>query len=438
MRIRKEILTTLAALASALIVSLPAAGQASSLNTFSPYTMYGIGDLNTPGTSDILSMGGAGSALRPAGANRINYLNPASYSNSRRYSFLINFGMAGGGYYLKNETATSSFNTFNINNVSVQFPLASRLGAGVSVTPLSSVGYRVSTSETDRSIIDELGMTKYNYSGEGGISQLKTGLGFAITKRLSIGAEMIYYLGNIDRSFDVIHSSFTGEISNNVESWETNRVSRFYGQFGVQYNAVMTDTRLLTLAASYQPGGALDPKTERMIPAGGIYVGDTVAYSSRVASFEMPDIATVGFALQTPKAALVADYTWQGWGRNEKSDLVRSAISYRNTNSFKIGGEYTPNWMDVRNFMNRITYRAGVRLSDYYMNINGHKVTEKAVTFGMGVPLRMAGMSSANFGLEIGQRGSVKPGLIRENYLKFTIGLNLFGEDYWFVKPKFD
>ncbi|MDR2885709.1 MAG: hypothetical protein LBU95_02880 [Rikenellaceae bacterium] len=433
MQIRKEVLTALVALA----VPMVAASQASSINTFSPYTMYGIGDVNIQGTTDILSMGGAGTAFRAAGSNRINYLNPASYSNGRRNSFLINFGMQGTGYSLKSETTKSGFNTFNINNVAIQFPFSSKLGMGVSVSPTSSVGYRITKEETDPSVTEELQRVKYEYAGEGGLNQFKAGLGYSVTKRLSLGVEAVYYLGNIDRSYDVLITSYTGETKNSIYAYETNRISRFFGNFGFQYNAIMTEKQLLTVAATYQLAGKLNPETERMIPSGDIY-GNTVAYSSRVSSFKMPDMVNIGVAYQTPKAALVADYSWQGWGTNDNSDYNRAIIRYRNTSSIKVGGEYTPNWMDVRHFMNRITYRAGLRYADYYMDINGNRVAEKAITFGAGIPLKMMGMSSVNVGLEYGQRGSVKPGLIRENYFKFTIGLSLFGEDYWFVKPKYD
>ena len=49
-----------------------------ALGTFTPYSMFGVGDLVRPGTSLNRGMGGIGVGLRD---NRfINYLNPASAS----------------------------------------------------------------------------------------------------------------------------------------------------------------------------------------------------------------------------------------------------------------------------------------------------------------------------------------------------------------------
>jgi hypothetical protein len=58
------------------------------------------------------------------------------------------------------------------------------------------------------------------------------------------------------------------------------------------------------------------------------------------------------------------------------------------------------------------------------------------------------GATSINAGIEFGGRGSHKSielanatkrvGLIRQNYIKVSLGFSLFGEDYWFVRPKID
>ena len=60
------------------VIPLATYGQNSSLNTFSPYTFYGIGDFATQGPGYIRSMGGAGIGFR--NSLKINYMNPASYS----------------------------------------------------------------------------------------------------------------------------------------------------------------------------------------------------------------------------------------------------------------------------------------------------------------------------------------------------------------------
>jgi hypothetical protein len=70
--------------------------------------------------------------------------------------------------------------------------------------------------------------------------------------------------------------------------------------------------------------------------------------------------------------------------------------------------------------------------------LNNTPISDVALTMGVGIPIRVTGLSNVNLGLELGQRGTTKAGLVRENYLNFTIGFSFFGEDYWFMKVKYD
>jgi hypothetical protein len=44
--------------------------------------------------------------------------------------------------------------------------------------------------------------------------------------------------------------------------------------------------------------------------------------------------------------------------------------------------------------------------------------------------------NSLNFGVDIGQRGTLKSNQIRERYFLFTISFNL--HDIWFIKPLYN
>ena len=83
--------------AAAAMFPFAVSAQTSSINAFSPYTMYGIGEQNTPGTLQMRSMGGAGVAMRSV--STVNLLNPAAYSAAPQKTFLFNFGLEGQNYY---------------------------------------------------------------------------------------------------------------------------------------------------------------------------------------------------------------------------------------------------------------------------------------------------------------------------------------------------
>ena len=157
----------------ALLLALPAAAwaQSSSLNTFSPYTFYGIGDFSTQGPGYMRSMGGAGIGLR--NALKINYLNPASYSILKQKTFLFNVEIEGNNTYSKTSAAKTSHNSFNVRDIALAFPIARSLGIGISVTPMSSVGYRIEMRDTDPFFLANNMDVLYNYTGEGNVTQAK-------------------------------------------------------------------------------------------------------------------------------------------------------------------------------------------------------------------------------------------------------------------------
>ena len=91
----------------------------SSINTFSPYTFYGVGDFAVQGPSYLRAMGGAGVAFHSPGMS--NSLNPAALGAMQRNTFLFNFGMEGQNFYSKTVDKKTSYNTFNIRDVAVSF-----------------------------------------------------------------------------------------------------------------------------------------------------------------------------------------------------------------------------------------------------------------------------------------------------------------------------
>ena len=66
----------LIAAAALLTAALPLSAQNGAYNGFSPYSVYGVGDLHPAGTAYNASMGGVGIATR--NKRFVNTMNPAS------------------------------------------------------------------------------------------------------------------------------------------------------------------------------------------------------------------------------------------------------------------------------------------------------------------------------------------------------------------------
>ncbi len=457
-----QVKNTLIKLLVAALLLLPAAvaAQTSSINAFSPYTMYGIGEQNTQGTLQMRSMGGVGVAMRDRGV--MNMLNPASHSVAPRRTFLFSFGLEGQNYY-NTQTAEgiskrSAYNSFNFHDIALQLPLAKKLGLGFSLTPYSSVGYRTKFyNELDDPIMGAVGPMQYTYEGEGDITEVKLGIGWEPFKNFSIGAAVQYYWGDIDRTFVMVPTSIVGNGNYvSIIGSETSGISRVKGQVGIQYSPILNTKRAFTIGVSYDFGGDLKPDF-----TSSIYTSDSnyTSIKDETAQLKLvlPQQLAAGVFYSDAKWGVGVDFVHQNWGgRNNGvvntgvtgTDGAASSyeVAYTNTNTIKAGIEFTPDRYSVRHFMRRIAYRAGFRYGDHNQTFSGHRLAQYAVTAGIGIPVRFFGVSTIDVGIEYGRRGynvAKSVGLVRQQYFKVALGFSLFAggnenNDYWFTRPKYD
>ena len=462
MRANRAIKILFAVVVFTIVSAWNAVAQSSATSAFSPYSMYGIGEISTQGALPMRSMGGVGLGWRSS--SMVNVLNPAGYSATMRKSFIFNFGVE--GMHVKNlqnrydastganaGSVKSSKTSVNFHEIALQMPLAKGLGLGLSVTPYSSVGYNMSAIEQSEDAWAEVGQVKYNYQGDGDITEVKLGIGWEIFKGFSLGVAGLYYWGDINRSYTTtIAQNIVGDGSYLAAMGNDNfNVSNVKFQIGAQYSVINNDKRSLTIGATYDIGGPLRPKVTKKVYINDLYY-TSVYTDDGHGEFRLPMQIAGGVFYQDVKWSAGIDYVFQGWeGKNANlSETVENGVkvAYTNTNTVKLGIEYTPNRFDARRYYNRMSYRAGLRYGGYYQTFEGKHLNQFAVTAGIGLPLRFLGATSVDLGFEYGSRGlngsitspstGARVGLIKQHYFKFAIGVSMFGEDYWFVRPKYD
>ena len=116
------------------------------------------------------------------------------------------------------------------------------------------------------------------------------------------------------------------------------------------------------------------------------------------------------------------------------SSLFTSTVSQ----SFRAGFEIVPNRNDVRYYLKRCAYRAGVYYDQSYYKLDGNNVNSMGITFGVTLPINPLSRiyNGVTLGVDIGQRASTRNNMIRERYAKFVIGFNI--HDIWFRKMQYD
>ena len=165
-----------------VLLSLISTGLFGQINTYSPYSRFGLGELAKPGNGQNISMGSTGAAYRSA--NAINNLNPASYTALDTLSFLFDFGMTASNTIYQSDSLTTSLKNMNIHHISLAFPITKWWKASVGINPYSAVGYSImDDSEEDVN----MGQIKKNFEGNGGLNQFYMGSSVMLLNKFSVG-----------------------------------------------------------------------------------------------------------------------------------------------------------------------------------------------------------------------------------------------------------
>ena len=423
-----------------LIISVCVSAQDGTYGAYSPYSIYGIGDISQEGTAFNKSMGGVGLATR----NRrfINYLNPAAVTARDSLSFMADFGLQQSNKVYRQGDLRSAHNTFNIYDFVMSFPIYRSSAFMVGITPFSDVGYDFSSIETDPNIIGQTGNISYDSYGTGSVYQVFAGAGVTLWKRLSLGAEAIYYFGNIDK---VTNMDYSNSSYRSVNSGNDLMVRGTTGKFGLQYEQKLGGDVSMIIGATYRLSTSLKGTALNYRYANQDSVTDTLKNESvdlRKAGLKFADELGVGISFKGgEKWSAEFNYLRSDWrnsgfdsagGFSVKSDTetFSSAVSQ----SFRAGFEIVPNRNDIRYYMRRCAYRAGVYYDQAYYKLNGNNVNSMGVTLGVTLPVFRL-YNGLTLGVDLGQRASTRNNMIRERYATFVVGFNI--HDIWFQKVQY-
>lgn len=425
-----------------LIISISVCAQEGTYGAYSPYSIFGIGDLSQEGSAFNKSMGGVGIATR--NKRFINYMNPAAVTARDSLSFMADFGLSQNNKIFRQGDIRSAHNTFNIYDFVLSFPIWKSSAFMVGITPFSDVGYDFTSYETNKDITGQVGNITYDSYGKGSIYQVFAGAGATFWKRLSVGAEIIYYFGTIDKTTDV---KFSDDSYRSVNSGSELMLRGLTGKFGLQWEQKIAGNISMTAGATYRLGTNVSGYADNFRYATQSGVNDKLPVSENInlskdADVRFGDELGVGISVKGGDMwSAEFDYIRSDW-RNSGMDRVNgfsvvgdAVFSTSVANSFRAGFEIVPNRNDIRYYFKRCAYRAGVYHNQEYYRFNGRNVSSTGITLGITLPV-FRWYNGITLGVDLGQRGSSRNGMIRERYAMFMIGFNI--HDIWFQKPRYN
>lgn len=409
-------------------------------NLFSPYSVFGIGDLNVGGTARDRSMGGVGIAGRDH--RYVNTLNPAAITARDTLSVMFDIGMVNDNRMFKQNDLKSANNMLNISNIAVSIPIWRKTSAVLGISPFSSVGYDYSYNVDDKELIATSGFVNYKSKGSGGLYQLYGGVGTMIGKKLSVGAEAVYYFGNIDKETTM---SFSQSSFRTISSGYTLELNAFGAKIGAQYEQPVGD-KYLTVGATYRTGARLKGYVTDYKYATLSSVVDTVYHNidtlSKTKSVKLRGEVGIGISIRKPeKWSAELNYTFSDWSSSGMDIATgfanngNSVFTTTSTQSVRAGFEYIPNRNDIRYYLRQCAYRGGVYFNQAYYKLDGNTVNSYGITLGVTLPV-FRWYNGLTIGVDLGQRGSLKGNMVREKYATVVIGFNI--HDLWFLKPRYE
>ena len=398
-------------------VRLSAQNQ-NELNGGSPYSIFGIGDLNYYTSTRTYSMGILGTALF---GNYTNNLNPAALTKLKFTN--LNTNVIYG--FLKSTSSVSENNISDGNvvgiNLGIPFDQVRGWGMSIGFNPMSFVNYRIRLN-------GKVGSQSYTqtYSGDGGISRISAAMCYNILRKVSIGVEYNFGFGEI-RNLDYINFNNTN-YTNTLISKETDfQKSFFKGGIIIEVGKILKSLsiRHLSLGFAYQQSISFESNQDKIYTS-SISI-DTVKYLTGVSV--IPAYYSFGITNLFGKKYLVSgDIMLQDW--SQFSQLGVTNNNFGNSYRAGLGIEIIPS-PDNFSFWGTMTYRFGGFYEKSYYKVNGQDVTGFGVRAGVNIPISR--FNSFDFGINYSVKGKTEFGLIKDQFLNLTLGVN-FGE-LWFLRP---
>ena len=393
-------------------------------NTNSPYSVYGIGDIDYKMYNRTAGLGGTGLALRSS-AYLINN-NPAAIAGLTRSFYIFNAAVTGKTVQFSGTSVGSGNSTskdFWIKGVSLSAKINKFWASSVGFSQLSNINYLFSGN---KQVEGSTSQYLISYEGDGGINDYYWTNAFSIGKHFMIGVKSSFMAGPINQTENINDQN----LSATIQSIQQDYYYHLRFEYGGIYYTPLNKTWDFSIGGKFSAKTNMpSDRTLTVIQNGTTLVNNQYVSSN---SFSLPMTAGGGIAItHNKRSTLAADYVYENWAQTELKGNGWQAV---NNNRISAGYEITR----VVNKLGRLPVEKSIQFGAYYnsgyLYVNNKQINDYGVTLGAAGNIKNL---LYNLSLNVGQRGTEAAGLIRENYFQLTLGLSY--RDFLFSKGrKFD
>lgn len=363
----------------------------------------------------------------------VNFNNPASYHAIEPKSFVFEASVYNKYARLKTETLSQNSNYTTLGHLLMAFPVTRHWKSSFGLLPYSNMGYEV----VDTRIDEQFGKTERSFEGSGGIHQFYWGNSWGIGNRFSVGFNLVYLFGTLEKNRSLTFPDSAMMISTRILN--TTSVSDLKLKTGLQYHHHFNKHYRLSFGLTYSPemkinvSGKVLAYNYFLSNTGLNNVRDTLISSPEVkGSMTMPSDFGAGLVFsKTNRWLIAADYTWKNW---ENYTLFDRSDSLKNNMGVSIGTQFTPESTTLSPYWRKMSYRFGIRYTQTYLELNENQLNEFGISFGLSLPLART-RSTINIGMEAGRRGTTNYNLIEETFFRFSVGFSVL--ERWFEQRRY-
>lgn len=396
----------------------------------SPYSRYGIGNLKE--NQNMANRGMGGISLADNSTLVINPGNPATYTGLKLTSY--QFGLEGARIGVRNATSSNQTGYASLSYVNVGIPLAKKIGVSFGLIPVSRSKYSM-----EQVVTLPFSKSLNSYYGGGGTQKIYVGGAYRFGE-FSIGVNTGYLFGSLVNTSDNKFEDTLKILSNSITTRTT--LGGAFWQLGMHMDKSLRKEYRLKAGLSYTGAQTLRARRETYWQTFFGNVTDPL-YTTIVDSVnqvkgnvQLPAIMGAGLLFANGDFwQLGAEASYSDWTTYRS---YNNADSMGNSFVFRLGGGITPDVNAVNSYFKRVTYRMGVYTGRDPLRFRQTALSRSAITAGIGFPIRRTNLSigQINAALEIGRRGTIDNGLLREGFTRFAVGITL--NDKWFVKRRYD
>ena len=408
-------------------MSLTVFGQ---VNTTSPYSSMGAGDLLMMENIEQAGMGGLSMVPLNPYSSSGNFTNPSANQNLRVTTFDIGVSNQLSRFNTGSEKTTHS--TTYISNITLAFPVGNKARAGFGFRPYSTIGYDMATVTEG----DEVSYSD-KFSGSGGINSVHLIGSYNLDSNFSVGMRLNYLFGDLTK----VETVSTSGLALNTDYLNKADVKGLQYALSGSYTKKIGDNKRLDIGASYTFGAGMtthfvDMTTTYALNGLEPVNIDTVQYNKYRKTVKLPQSLSLGASFRKDLHWMFgAQIDWGDWGSfafNKQTD-----VSLNSRFRVSAGGYWIPDFNSYKSYFNRITYRFGGFYESTPIKVNGEGLNKYGLTVGFGLPIgKERDASMLNLGAELGSMGNTKSLPFRENYVNFRAGFTI--NDFWFRKRMID